>query len=100
MRNVRRIGLSAVSPYKMKKAQGMPINTVIIAILALLVLAVVAFIFIRQNRDINNGLGNCETRGGECVNGEGPNDDQCPSGYNGVFGGTCEGDQICCASLT
>ena len=51
---------------KLKKAQGLPLNIIIIAIILLIVMAVVIFIFLGGARDFDKGLKNCEAKGGVC----------------------------------
>ena len=57
---------------KNKKSQGMPINTIIIAALALIVLVILIAIFTGQIGKTAQNLGSCITKGGKCANdGEG-----------------------------
>lgn len=80
-----------------KKAQGMPINTIIIAIIALVVLVVLIAIFTGRTAIFGKGTAACP---GTC------NYDSCPEGtvlYAGNFttdktGASCAG-KICCIEI-
>ncbi len=51
----------------MKKAQGLPLRTVILAIIALIVLASLIYIFVAKGTTpFARGIGACEERGGQC----------------------------------
>ena len=50
----------------MKKAQGLPLNVIILAILGLIVLVVLAVIFTKQTGNFSRAS-SCESRGGECI---------------------------------
>ena len=60
-----------------KKSQGLSINVVILAVIALAVLVVVIMIFTRQIGKTSENLGSCLTKGGECADKNG----QCPEGH-------------------
>lgn len=49
-----------------KKAQGMPLNTIILAVLALTVLVVLLYIFYGQSKVLGKNVGECIGRGGTC----------------------------------
>ncbi len=49
-----------------KKAQGLPLNTIVIAIIVLLVLIVIVYIFSAQIGDWVRGIKSCEKSGGIC----------------------------------
>jgi hypothetical protein len=49
-----------------KKAQGLSMNTIIIAALVLLVLVVLAIIFGTRSRAFNQGQSSCISKGGYC----------------------------------
>ena len=51
---------------KMKKAQSLSMNTVVIGALALLALIVIIFIFATRSRIVSTSLQNCETQKGTC----------------------------------
>ncbi|MFT4309948.1 MAG: hypothetical protein ACMXYL_05690 [Candidatus Woesearchaeota archaeon] len=55
-----------------KKAQGLPLNTIIIAIIVIVVLVVIILIFTGQIRIFQLGANPCVARGGFCT-------DDCPS---------------------
>jgi cytochrome oxidase Cu insertion factor (SCO1/SenC/PrrC family) len=50
----------------MKKGQGLPVNVIIIAAIALLVLVVLSVIFVGNVAPINPAVKNCEEAGGLC----------------------------------
>lgn len=84
----------------MRKAQGLSMNTIIIAALALLVLTVLAMVFMSRSSIFVSESGKCTTNGGVCTSAE----DGCPDGMvrapqDGTM--SCEdsgeGD-ICCIS--
>lgn len=50
-----------------KKAQALSMNTIIIAALALLVLAIISLIFIGKMNGARSDLNNCENNGGTCT---------------------------------
>ena len=51
----------------MKKAQGISMNVIIIAALALLVLVVLSVVFIGKTGKWGTDIGKCEVNGGACV---------------------------------
>ena len=50
-----------------KKSQSLSMNTIIIAALALLVLAIVSLLFIGRMNISREGLNTCENNGGRCI---------------------------------
>ena len=73
-----------------KKAQGLSLQTIVISILALIVLAVIIFVFSGKMGDVKTGLDSCKEKGGECVNSYGDTcscpviktkDPDCSAGY-------------------
>ncbi len=59
-----------------KKAQGLPLNVIVMAVLALVVLIVLVLIFRGQIGVFNKGT-SCDARGGKCMNSE--TNKVCPS---------------------
>lgn len=53
-------------PRKSKKAQGISINVIIIAAIALLVLVVLSVIFLGKLNVFGEQTASCETQGGQC----------------------------------
>ena len=51
----------------MKRAQGLPINTIILAVLAIAVLFIIMFVLVRKGSEFAQATGDCEKLGGECV---------------------------------
>jgi len=76
-----------------KKAQGLSLNVIIIAVLALLVLIVLAVLLINYINGTNEGLKDCQFKGGKCV--EYMDHDSCPSQQT-IPGTTCPDDGFCC----
>jgi len=54
------------SIFSNKKAQGLPLNTIVIAVLVLLVLVVLIYVFSDQIRDFVLGVKSCSLKGGSC----------------------------------
>ena len=90
--------------HKMKKAQSISINTIVVAAIALIVLVVIIAIFGGQIRDFLAGTQSCASRGGKCYDGS------CGEYANSVGGGVytnlpgtnCEdigGSYSCCIPL-
>ncbi len=82
---------------KAKKSQGLSVNTIIIAALALGVLIVLIVIFTGGIGKTSQNLGSCLTKGGTCQNPDGT----CPEGYPiTIFvSGDCEKSKtknLCC----
>jgi hypothetical protein len=83
-----------------KKAQGISINVIIIAAIALLVLVILAVLILRSGGQINTGTG-CKSVNGICMSAGAP----CESGYteylaqSGKRGG-CEENAKCCVSVS
>jgi len=51
----------------MKKAQGLSLNTIVIAAIVVLVLIVLSVIFIRSLSNTNQNLVSCTLQGGKCA---------------------------------
>ena len=49
-----------------RKAQGLPMQTIIIAVLVLLVLGIMAFFLIKGTGKFTRGVGECTEKGGKC----------------------------------
>tara|TARA_Y100000310_G_C20701313_1_gene830196 strand:+ start:4644 stop:4943 length:300 start_codon:yes stop_codon:yes gene_type:complete len=81
---------------KSKKAVGLSIGFIIVAIIALAVLFVVIAIFMNVTGKTAENIGNCETKGGRCLS-------ECTS-YRPIkifVSGDCEGtDNLCCLRAT
>ena len=54
-----------------KKTQGLSINTIIIAAIALATLVIMMFIFIKGTGKTSENLGSCIAKGGKCANDKG-----------------------------
>jgi hypothetical protein len=49
-----------------KKAQGMPLNVIIIAVLGLIVLVILAVMFTGKSREFSAGISSCSAKQGKC----------------------------------
>ena len=87
----------------MKKAQGISINVIIIAAIALLVLVVLSVIYIGRMGDWGTKAADCDNKGGECYS---ITDTQtCASASGGKYptkftGFKCSGTQTCCINIS
>ena len=70
---------------KHKKGDGLAVNTIILAALALAVLVVLIIIFTKQAGTTNKGINGCISRGGSCA--------QETKGVNGQTEVTCPDDR-------
>jgi len=52
-----------------KKGQGISMNVIIVAAIALLVLVVLSIIFLGRTGDFGKGVADCENKGGQCESG-------------------------------
>lgn len=75
-----------------KKAQGMSMNVIIIAAIALLVLVILSVIFIGRMGGFGEETAGCATRGGTCYSGS------CPAGTT-PFSAKCEEGESCCLPI-
>ena len=83
-----------------KKAQGISINVIIVAAIALLVLVILSVIFIGKLGIFSTKVGDCENKGGTCVLAS----EDCPEGSPFVLTDwTCpavdEESQKCCTKV-
>ena len=78
---------------KGRKAQGLPINTIIIAILAIAVLFVILFVFFRKGGEFTQATSDCVAQGGTCVSGG------CSVDSIRVMTGRCADGSVCCRTL-
>jgi len=84
--------------FQSRKSQGMPINVIIIAALALMVLVILAFFFSGKIGSISGEIDSCEAKQGKCQpNVCGPNQAQ--------ITGKCKNkdnkdEGYCCATIT
>ena len=77
-----------------KKAQGMSMNVIIIAAIALLVLVILSVVFIGRMTTFTDETGGCAGKGGTCYSGG------CPSGTTPFRSGTCSDDgEACCLPI-
>jgi len=80
----------------MKKGQGLPITTIIIAILAMAVLFVLLFLFLRKGGEFGRATTGCEAQGGGCITTE-----DCRTISTGIIfpGGACKQGFVCCRAI-
>ena len=84
-----------------RKAQGLPLEFIIIAALGLIVLVVAGLIFMRESGKSSDTLRNCFTQGGQCA----VNESTCRDTNKGQIVsnvGGCESqgkDAVCCVTL-
>jgi len=77
---------------KKRNAQGLSINIMILAVIGLVVLFVVLFIFTKESNRSVNTLNSCEGRGGICKQ-------SCTGNENEIPYVKCPGNDDCCISL-
>ncbi len=76
----------------MKKGQGMSVNVIIIAALALLVLVILAVVFLGRMNIFGTQTNSCTSQGGKCF-GEG----SCGEGYTPLSNLKCtNAGEVCC----
>lgn len=84
----------------MRKGQGLSMNVIIIAAIALLVLVILSVLVLRSGREVTEAKQCSAIEGAECTY----ESDPCPSGYfrhspmDGQAGG-CAEDEKCCVPL-
>jgi hypothetical protein len=78
---------------KMRKAQSMPLNTIIIAILVLIVLLVVGIIFGTRMGFFGGGLKSCATYNGNC-------ETSCDGNEFAQPNTDCPKEERCCVDIT
>lgn len=79
----------------MKKGQGIALNVIIVAAIALLVLVILSVIFLGRIGTFGEKSSSCEDQGGICVV------DSCPTGYTTFGALSCPeasggASQVCC----
>jgi hypothetical protein len=87
---------------KAKKSQGMPLNVIIIAVLALIVLVILAAIFTGRVKLFSQGLESCGSKQGRCSMDMTPPGASCPSNAATVENTDCEKrtpKQVCCVTV-
>jgi len=76
----------------MKKAQGLPMNLIIIAALALVVLVILVFIFVGKTRLFASSTASCIEKRGQCMDTK-----SCGGSIIGQM--DCPEGQICCITF-
>lgn len=82
-----------------RRAQGISVNVIIIAAIALVVMVILVALVINQGGVLNTGSSSCEIDGAECV----AQNVDCPQGYVSAVGRTCGVDSAtpkCCIPLS
>ena len=89
------------------KAQGMSLNTIVIAILVLIVLIILAVLFSSYFRGWSGKVSDCASQGGSCVASSSPLTDICSNEIGDItskpLSGKCEAagvERICCPAGT
>ncbi len=78
----------------MKKAQGISINVIIIAAIAILVLVILAVIFLGYVKNWTGDVSACENKGGQCFS-----EGTCPEGW-APLSNKCDTEGAVCCSDT
>lgn len=81
----------------MKKAQGLPMNVIIIAAIALIVLVVIVVIFTGKARTFTAETGSCASQGGKCAQSLIPPQQSCPAGWATIS--NKDPDCTCCIEI-
>ena len=79
---------------KNNKSQGMPINVIIIAALALIVLVVLATLLGGRLKIFSESLQSCAAKQGDCIAG-----DKCPTSKALVTNTDCKKGEVCCVQV-
>lgn len=80
---------------KSRKAQGLSLNTIIIAALALIVLVVLSVIFIGKTNQFSQEVKDCRNKGGKCFDACGIDDaEDYPTRI-----ASCSEEQDCCVPI-
>ena len=78
-----------------RKSQGMPINTIIIAVIALAVLVVLIFVFTGKIKIFSSTIESCEAQGGGC-----DPDGQCDQNQVKQSNAKCtQSGAVCCIQI-
>jgi len=85
----------------LKRGQGLPLNTIIIAAIVLIVLVIIILIFTGRIGGFNRDVQSCANNGGQCVDSCGDNQRQasfsCDNNGDGIFNEA--GDGVCCIGV-
>jgi Na+-transporting methylmalonyl-CoA/oxaloacetate decarboxylase gamma subunit len=78
----------------MKKAQGLSLNTIIIAALVIMVLVILILVFTERMGNFSSQSESCQAKGGTCKEECNPETEM-----ESVLGGSCASeDQVCCVA--
>jgi len=83
----------------MSKAQGISINTIIIAAIALIVLVLLVLIVTGNLKNWNKTANECRTRNGVCMSEESCKSDPDNGIMVSVVNLKCEGNNVCCVGV-
>ena len=75
--------------FKTKKAQGLPLNVIVLGVISLIILVVLIFILLNQSGILISGLESCTAKGGKCVASE----TECDAT---IMQYECSDDRLCC----
>ena len=79
---------------KSNKAQGMSVNVIIIAALALIVFVVLAVLFTGKTKNFSQTIESCSSKGGQCLSKEQCGDQPKISNVK-----DCTTNQVCCIKV-
>jgi len=84
-----------------KKAQGISLETIVVAVIVLFVLAVLLLVFTGRISIFGLGLKDCNTVQGQCM-AKSTIDVGKPCGETRalMYQGRCPGEQVCCSAVT
>ena len=84
---------------KKRKAQGLSITTIILAVLGLLVLLALVYMFTQESGKTSKTLANCFVRGGECKSGCVDDETEVPEFECKYDDGGTSKDGVCCVEV-
>ena len=84
---------------KKRKAQGLPMRLIVLAVLALIVIIVVITIYFQENEKISGSLESCASKGGVCVTEEKPEGGKFCPWEKEIRGVDCGAGKVCCAQI-
>ena len=83
---------------KQRTAEGMSINLIIVAAIALIILVLISFLITDSSRNLTQGLEACSAKGGVCAPSAGSGEgtpEGVPSGYEEIDNAHCSDGETC-----
>jgi flagellar basal body-associated protein FliL len=77
-----------------KKAQGLPIEIIILLALALIVLVILAFVFSSKIKDFMKSADDCKSKQGDCIS----QSEKCEGAI--ISSKECKTGEVCCIRVT